>query len=147
MASAENGILSPRMRPKDGRNGFVLAIDDDETVRELYEEQLPILGYDVRCAADETEAKTALAARRPDVILMDIMMGGKDGLSLTREFRADARTADIPIIVVSGLTDAAALSDALLAGATDFLTKPFELDTLRGKLERVSQAAGRRKAG
>lgn len=126
---------------------LVLAVDDDETILELYAEQLPILGYEVACAAGAREARRLVDERLPDLILMDVMMRGQDGISLTREFRTDARTSLVPIVVVSGLTDAATLSDAMVFGATDFITKPFELEDLRAKLERAFSAAERRRAG
>jgi CheY-like chemotaxis protein len=132
--------------PPEGRR-LVLAVDDDETVRELYEGQLPILGYDVACASGAAEARSALAARTPDLIIMDVMMRGQDGISLIRELRADPRTAHVPIVVVSGLTDSATLSDALVFGATDFITKPFELELLRAKLERAILIAEQRRRG
>lgn len=123
----------------------VLAVDDDAAVCEFYEQALRLGGYDVECAPSAAKAREALAKRRPDVILMDIMMPDQDGISFTRELRADAKTSDIPIIVVSGLADAGTLNDALLFGAVDYLVKPVELDALKGKIERTFSALERRK--
>ena len=123
----------------------VLAVDDDASICEFYSETLRMSGYDVECAPSAAKARDALAKTRPDIILMDIMMPDQDGISFTRELRADAKTSDIPIIVVSGLADAGTLNDALLFGAVDYMVKPIELDALKNKIERTFAALERRK--
>ncbi|MEK7234882.1 MAG: response regulator [Elusimicrobiota bacterium] len=123
----------------------VLAVDDDASVCEYYDHALSLAGYDVECAPSAAEARDALAKRRPDIILMDVMMPDQDGISFTRELRADANTSNIPIIVVSGLADAGTLNDALLFGAVDYMVKPVEIDALKGKIERTFAALERRK--
>jgi len=123
----------------------VLAVDDDASVCEFYEHALRLGGYDVECAPSAAKARDVLAKRRPDIILMDIMMPDQDGISFTRELRADAKTSDIPIIVISGLADAGTLNDALLFGAVDYLVKPVEIDALKAKIERTFAALERRK--
>ncbi len=120
----------------------ILAVDDDASICEFYSQGLPALGYDVACANSAQKAKEWLKNQKPDLILMDIMMPGEDGISLTRDIR---RSFDIPVIVVSGLADAATLNDALLFGAADYLVKPIELDALKAKIERVFQAVERRR--
>lgn len=123
----------------------ILAIDDDASICEFYETGLATLGYDVACAPNASKAKAALAARKPDLILMDIMMPDQDGISLTRELRAAPATSDIPIVVVSGLADAGTLNDALLFGAVDYVVKPIDLEALGAKIERTFAAIERRK--
>lgn len=115
----------------------ILAVDDDASICELYEQGLSALGYQVACASSASKAKEYLAKEKPDVILMDIMMAEEDGITLTREIRSDPNTADIPILVVSGLSDAATLNDALLFGALDYIVKPIDINVLQGKLQRV----------
>ncbi|MBI4061335.1 MAG: response regulator transcription factor [Elusimicrobia bacterium] len=123
----------------------VLAIDDDASICEFYNEALRLSGYDVECAPSAAKAREALAKRRPDIILMDIMMPEQDGISFTRELRADAKTSSIPIIVISGLADAGTLNDALLFGAVDYMVKPIDLEALKAKIERTFAALERRK--
>ena len=123
----------------------VLAVDDDASICEFYDQALRLGGYDVECAPSAAKARESLAKRRPDIILMDIMMPDQDGISFTRELRGDAKTSDIPIIVVSGLADAGTLNDALLFGAVDYMVKPIELDALTDKIERTFAALQRRK--
>ena len=115
----------------------ILAVDDDAAVCDMYERGLSALGYDVVCASSGAQCRKALAKAKPDLILMDIMMSGEDGITLTRDIRADPATADIPIIIVSGLSDAATLNDALLFGAVDYLVKPLDINVLQSKLARI----------
>ena len=118
---------------------LVLAVDDDASVCDLYEAGLPALGYDVLCASSAGKARELLKKKHPDVILMDIMMSDQDGISLTRDLRSEEATADIPVIIVSGLADAATLDDALRFGAADYLVKPVDVSILKAKLERALQ--------
>ncbi len=120
-----------------GDKKLILAVDDDASVCELYEGGLPTLGYDVICASSGKRAMEVLAGNMPDVILMDIMMADQDGISLTRDIHSDPKFQDIPILIVSGLSDAATLNDALLFGAVDYLVKPIDFAVLKSKLERV----------
>ena len=114
---------------------LILAVDDDASVCELYESGLTAMGFEVACASSGGKAKEFLKTRKPDAILMDIMMSDQDGISLTRDIRSDSKTADIPIIVISGLSDAATLNDALLFGAVDYLVKPVDISVLKTKLD------------
>ena len=123
----------------------VLAVDDDPSICEFYATSLRLSGYDVECSPSAAKARDAIAKHRPDLILMDIMMPDQDGISFTRELRGDAKTSDIPIIVVSGLADAGTLNDALLFGAVDYIVKPIELEALTAKMERTFAALERRK--
>ncbi len=123
----------------------VLAVDDDASVCEFYETSLRLSGYDVECAPSAAKARDAIEKRRPDIMLMDIMMPDQDGISFTRELRGDPKTSDIPIIVISGLADAGTLNDALLFGAVDYMVKPIDLDALKSKIERTFAALERRK--
>ena len=114
---------------------LILAIDDEESVLDIYESALSELGYDIITAATAKRAQKYLDEKDVNVVLMDIMMPDLDGITFTREIHSDPKTSHIPIIVCSGLDDSATLNDALMFGADDFLTKPFELDALKNKLE------------
>ena len=113
----------------------ILAVDDDASICEFYETSLKMMGFDVRIANSGRSAKESILLHRPDLILMDIMMPDQDGISLTRELRADRKTSDIPIVMVSGLADAGTLQDALLFGAVGYLVKPIDIDTLKAKID------------
>ena len=113
----------------------ILAVDDDASLCEFYEDSLRIMGFDVRIATNARSAKESILLHRPDLILMDIMMPDQDGISLTRELRNDRKTSDIPIVMVSGLADAGTLQDALLFGAVGYLVKPVDHETLKAKID------------
>ena len=126
----------------------VTAVDDDETILEIYETGLAAAGCEVRTFVEPKKAReffaNAKAAEMPDVILMDIMMPGVDGISLMGDIRSKDAAAHIPIIAVSGLNDAATLNDALLFGAMDYLVKHFDLDTLMAKIKKAAELSRKR---
>jgi two-component system alkaline phosphatase synthesis response regulator PhoP len=126
----------------------VVAVDDDDTILEIYETGLAAAGCEVRTFADPRKAREFFAAAKPeelpDVILMDIMMPGVDGISLMGDIRGKDTAAHVPIIAVSGLNDAATLNDALLFGAMDYMVKPFELDALMVKIKKAAELSRKR---
>lgn len=126
----------------------VVAVDDDETILEIYETGLAVAGCEVRTFVDPKKAREFFGSARPeelpDVILMDIMMPGVDGISLMGDIRSRDAAAHIPIIAVSGLNDAATLNDALLFGAMDYMVKPFELDALMAKIKKAAELSRKR---
>ena len=122
----------------------ILAIDDDLSICDFYENRLAQMGYEVSCAINAKKARESLVQSKPDLILMDIMMPGQDGISLTRELRSDSKTSGVPIIVVSGLADAGTLNDALLFGAVDYMVKPIDIDVLKTKIDRALGAVEKR---
>ncbi|HCC48514.1 MAG TPA: hypothetical protein DEQ38_10440 [Elusimicrobia bacterium] len=126
----------------------VAAVDDDETILEIYETGLAAAGFEVRSFSDPKKAReffaSAKAGEVPDVILMDIMMPGVDGISLMGDIRSKEAAAHIPIIAVSGLNDAATLNDALLFGAMDYMVKPFEMDSLVAKVKKAAELSRKR---
>ena len=115
----------------------ILAVDDDAAICDLYEKGLPPLGFDVVCAASGKQARTFLEKETFDIVLMDIMMPDVDGITLTREICSNPKTAKVPILVVSGLSDAGTLEDALLYGAVDYIVKPVDFTILKSKIDRI----------
>ena len=126
----------------------VVAVDDDETILDIYETGLAADGYDIKTFFSPKKAKEYFSALKPGeaphVILMDIMMPGIDGISLMHDIHSMDNTAHVPIIAVSGLSDAATLNDALLFGAMDYMVKPFEMDALEAKIKRAFELAQKR---
>lgn len=126
----------------------VAAVDDDETILEIYETGLAAEGLEVRTFSDPKKAREFFANAKPgeipDVILMDIMMPGVDGISLMGDIRGKETAAHVPIIAVSGLNDAATLNDALLFGAMDYMVKPFEIDALVAKIKKAAELSRKR---
>jgi two-component system nitrogen regulation response regulator GlnG len=126
----------------------VIAIDDDETILEIYETGLGTAGMAVRSFCEPKKARDFFAAAKPeelpDVVLMDIMMPGLDGISLMSAVRSRDAAAHLPIIAVSGLNDAATLNDALLFGAMDYMVKPFDIEVLVSKIQKAAELSRKR---
>ncbi|GAC1607767.1 MAG: hypothetical protein NVS3B26_02160 [Mycobacteriales bacterium] len=104
----------------------VLIVDDEPTNRKLLETLLQSDGYRTTTAATGELALVSVAEDRPDLILLDVMMPGMDGYEVAGTLKADAATANIPIIIVSALDDRGARIHGLRAGAEEFLTKPVD---------------------
>ena len=113
-------------------------VDDDPDVRLVCRVALTSFGHEVLTARDGEEGLAAALRERPDMIVLDIMMPRKDGLSLLRELRAEESAKAIPVILLSAL---AASTDQLRgyeAGADGYLTKPFSPDDLNGTISHIA---------
>lgn len=102
----------------------ILVVDDTQDVRELYAEYLTSRGYEVLEAADGQQALHAIFTQPPAIIIMDLDMPIMDGWTAIRILKADARTKDVPIIVVTGNVMPDQLRAASQAGADAVLKKP-----------------------
>jgi diguanylate cyclase (GGDEF)-like protein/PAS domain S-box-containing protein len=102
----------------------ILIIDDEPQNRTLLEALLQPEGYATVTASSGEEALAAVSYQLPDLILLDLMMPGMDGLQVAQALKGDATTSNIPIIMVTAQTDRSAMLGALDAGAEEFLTKP-----------------------
>lgn len=101
----------------------ILVVDDDTRLRGLLRKYLMDQGFRVTVATNAQEARRQLAALDFDLIVLDRMMPGEDGLSLTRSLRAER---DIPILMLTAMAEIGARIDGLEAGVDDYLPKPFE---------------------
>lgn len=101
----------------------VLVVDDDSRIRHLLGKYLTANGYRVTGAADAAEARRKISAISFDAIVLDVMMPGEDGLTLTERLR---RVQDVPILLLTARSETADRIAGLEAGADDYLTKPFE---------------------
>jgi PAS domain S-box-containing protein len=109
----------------------ILVVDDEPANCKLLELLLRHEGYEPRCVANGEEALTTVAARPPDLILLDVMMPGVDGYQVARTLKANPATSTIPIIMVTAHNDPSARLAGLEAGAEDFLSKPIDRAELR----------------
>jgi two-component system response regulator MprA len=118
---------------------LVLVADDDRAVREALERALQLNGYDVALAADGNEALAATDERTPDVLILDVMMPGYDGLDVTRRLRREGNR--IPILLLTARDAVGDRVEGLDAGADDYLPKPFALEELLARLRALLRRA------
>lgn len=104
----------------------ILIVDDNPSNTKLLAFLLQSRGYDVRTAANAEDALSAIAERPPRLILMDIQLPGMDGLSLTRQLKADPATRDISIIAATAYAMKGDQERALAAGCDGYITKPID---------------------
>jgi len=109
---------------------LVLLVDDDRDTREMYEIGLELAGLRLATARNGQEALAAATTLLPDTIVTDLSLPDMDGTDLCGHLAADARTARIPIIVLTGRSQAEDLSRAATAGARRVLIKPCAPDDL-----------------
>lgn len=108
----------------------VLIVDDDGAIRSLFVSALQRAGFSTQEASDGREALDLISSRSYSAVLLDNRMPGMDGLEVIRTLRSDDTTATLPIILVTGATEVAHRVQGLQAGASDYLTKPVEIDEL-----------------
>ena len=111
----------------------ILIVEDEEAVRELEKFILEQQGYDVMEARDGLEGLAKAEFRKPDLILLDLMMPDVSGGRMFDEMKRHPTTTGIPIIVVTGKPDAHEMFDDTL-GPDNVIMKPFEADTLLGRI-------------
>ena len=110
----------------------VLIVDDDRAIRDSLERALSLDGYDVAVAPDGLSALRQVQAREPDVIVLDVMMPGVDGLALLRRLRGDG--IDVPVLLLTARDGVDDRVRGLDVGADDYLVKPFAMDELRARM-------------
>jgi excisionase family DNA binding protein len=108
----------------------VLLVDDDEAMRELVRTQLEREGYDVHEAASADEGLAAIESRKPELVLLDVMMPHVDGWEMLRRIQERHGAGAIPVLMFSGQVDDAARRQAASSGASGFVGKGFDLDEL-----------------
>ncbi|MCX7894753.1 MAG: response regulator [Thermoanaerobaculum sp.] len=118
-------------------SGRVLVVDDQPLNTEALAQALGPLGYDVWQALDGPTALLLAKERLPDVVLLDISMPGMDGFEVCRQLKADPDTRLLPVVFLTGLDSRDTRLAALEVGATDFLTKPFDLVELEVRVRNL----------
>jgi len=118
----------------------VLLVDDEATLREPLAEYLTRQGFLVTAAASAAEARTRLREEEPDLVLLDIMMPGEDGLSLCRHL---VESRKLPVILLTARGEATDRIVGLEIGADDYVVKPFEPRELAARIRSVLRRASR----
>ena len=126
-------VLSETMR--------ILFVDDDPILREFAVVNLATEHASVETAPDGAEALSAIAAKAPDIVLLDLEMPSVDGFQVLKTLRASPEHRDLPVIVVTGREDVDAVDRAFAAGATSFVVKPLNWRLLSHQLRYVHRTA------
>jgi DNA-binding response OmpR family regulator len=111
---------------------LILVIDDDPDICTMIKMVLEYHGYAAIAADGEEKTKKILLAEPVDLIIMDMLLSGSDGTDICRQLKQDEKTVSIPILMFSAHPNAKEI--CLEAGADDFISKPFEMDDLMGKI-------------
>jgi two-component system phosphate regulon response regulator OmpR len=130
-------MTSPAALPKEPLPDdapHVLVVDDDQKIRDLLRRYLSEHGFRVTSAADAVAARAAMRGLTFDLILLDVMMPGENGLDLARDLKS---TIDVPILMLTARSDAEHRIAGLEAGVDDYLPKPFEPRELLLRLQNI----------
>jgi two-component system, OmpR family, alkaline phosphatase synthesis response regulator PhoP len=124
----------------------ILVVDDEEDILELVRYNLTKDGYKVTCVASGEAALASAKDQVPDLVVLDLMLPGVDGLDVCRALKADAKTAHVPIVMLTAKGEEADIVTGLELGADDYMTKPFSprvlLARIRSVLRKTSRAEG-----
>lgn len=123
--------------------GRLLIVEDDDRIRAVMRLALEDEGYEISEAADADTALGRLTSWKPDLMIVDLMLGAVDGFTCIREVR---KSSDVPIVVVSARADTHDIVAGLEAGADDYVTKPFQIKEISARLRalrRRAEVAGR----
>ncbi len=116
----------------------ILVVDDDAQIRDLLHDYLARNGYRVTVAANGKQLRAAVAASRPDLVILDLMLPGEDGLTLCRDLRA---ASSLPIIMLTARGEETDRIVGLEMGADDYLAKPFSPRELLARIKSVLRRA------
>ncbi len=115
----------------------ILVVEDEPAIAELISINLRHAGYEVTIAGDAEQAQVAVDGVLPSLVVLDWMLPGTSGHALARAWRAQARTRELPIIMLTARAEEADRVSGLDAGADDYLTKPFSANELLARIRAV----------
>ncbi len=122
---------------------LIYLVEDDSDIRELETYALQNSDLEVQSFTDSTELYEALGKRIPDLVLLDIMLPGEDGMSILKHLRSDSETQTVPIIMVTAKTTEADKVSGLDTGADDYITKPFGVTELVSRVKALLRRTSR----
>ncbi|TSA46017.1 response regulator [bacterium] len=116
----------------------ILVVEDEEILLTALKEELLSGGYEVEGAADGIEGLEKTKTFRPELILLDLVMPKMDGMEMLQKLKADSEIRDIPVVILTNLSDYERISEALSLGAMDYLVKAnYKLEDLLEKVKTV----------
>ncbi len=123
----------------------ILLVDDNEQNLELMTAYIEELGCVIRIARDGVEALEQVAAQKPDLILLDVMMPRMSGFQACKKLKSDESTKDIPVVMVTALSEVSDVEHAVDVGADDFLSKPVNRLELLTRVRSLLKLASARR--
>jgi len=140
MVNTENKSDSSKLESK----GRILVVEDERQIARFIELELTHEGYTVIVAPDGIEALVQARLNRPDLVVLDLMIPGIDGLEVCRRLRSGniGIGQDVPVIVVTAKDSVADRVHGLKSGADDYLTKPFSIEELLARIEALLRRSG-----
>jgi DNA-binding response OmpR family regulator len=123
-----------------GGRPLILCADDDEDILALVSLRLERAGYEVACVGDGDSVVAVAQERRPDAIVLDLMLPRRNGIDVLAELRADPGLSDTKVLLLSARVNDGDVARGLDAGADAFLAKPFRANDLVERLERLLAA-------
>lgn len=130
------GMPAPTMTAAASK-GTVLIADDDPEILTMLSLRLSKKGYKVYEAADGLQTIQIAREKRPDLVLLDVMMPGKNGWEVARELRNDPQFADVGIVMLTAIGEKVNEMTSPLYGADEYVDKPFDFSDLEGKIAKV----------
>lgn len=115
----------------------ILLVEDNEMNRDMLSRRLIRKGFGVDIAIDGDECMQQISTRKPDLVLMDINLPGRDGYALTREIKANTDTQSIPVIALTAHAMSGDREKSIAAGCDDYDTKPVDFKRLLGKIQNL----------
>ncbi len=122
----------------------ILIVEDEKAIRDMIKFSFFNSQFILTEAEDVNQARDLIANKRPDLILLDWMLPGKSGLDFAKELRADKKTADIPIIMLTARYEERDKINGLTAGVDDYVVKPFSPKELIARIHAVLRRSGHR---
>jgi DNA-binding response OmpR family regulator len=115
----------------------ILVVDDEDDIVDVEKTFLSSLGYEVITASNGDDAMAKASSEKPDLILLDILMPGKNGFEVARALKKTAATSSIPIIISSALTEIKDHTEALEAGVVAIIAKPFDFKITEAQIKNI----------
>ncbi len=122
--------------------GHILVVEDEEEILELVTYNLSREGYTVESVTSGEEALKRIAARAPDLVLLDLMLPGVDGLEVCKAVKGNAATKDIAVIMLTARSEEADIVTGLELGADDYIAKPFSRRVLLARVKALLRRSG-----
>lgn len=123
--------------PTSRGHGRILVVDDEPHIRRVLSVVLEGRGYEVTMASDGLQGLEELGGEAVDLVILDLMMPGANGLEILSKIRADPQRAETPVIILTAKGQDTDRDAALAGGANDFLTKPFSPKKLIARIDEI----------